>query len=195
MARPSKPVAVIEAEGVSHRTKAELESRKNAEESLLSNKELFERPEVVNNDIAHAEFQRVAELMRAIGKDDALYSSGINTYCLVYSEISELNEQKAMLDETMEMLKSSFERLEDDPAGAPSADQIIQFEKSFTRLVSQRLSLCTTIDKKRKMMLDLDKEYCMTLSAALRSIPKQPEKTQSALVKVLFGNDDDDEEE
>ena len=36
MARPSKPASVIRLEGKSHRTKKELRTRKQAEESLLS---------------------------------------------------------------------------------------------------------------------------------------------------------------
>ncbi len=193
MARPSKPAAVIAAEKKSHKTKAELKARAEAEADLLSGERLSERQEVKDNKIAHAEFLRVSKLMKAIGKDDALYSSGINTYCMLYSEINELGKNMQQLDLTTELLRESFEGLIDSREVTP--DEIISFEKSYTRLVSQRISLCSMIDKKRKMMLDIDKENCMTLSAALRSIPKQPEKTQSALVKVLFGNDDNDEEE
>ena len=186
--RPPKPAAVIKAEGVSHRTKAELEARQQAEESLLSNKELFERPEVAGNEIAHSEFVRVAELMKAIDKDDALYSSGLNTYCLLYAEIVDLQEQIKMLDGTADKLRDTYEKMIDDPNSGITPDNIIQFEKSFTRLISQKLSVLSMIDKKRKMMLDIDKENVMTVSAALRSIPKQPEKSNSELLKALFGS-------
>lgn len=186
MARPSKPIAMIEAEGKTHLTKAQIETRKNAESGLLSKKKLQERREVKDNKIAHAEFQRVAKLMKAIGKDDALYSSGINTYCMLYAEIGELQEQMKMLDETADLLKETFGRLVDDPDSGVDTEEIIKFEKSFTRLISQRLNISATIDKKRKMMLDIDKENVMTISAALRSIPKQPEKKENPLVAVLL---------
>ena len=191
MARPSKPAAVIEAEKKSHRTKAELEARKNAESGLLSKKKLQERKEVQDNKIAHAEFQRVSKLMRAIGKDDALYSSGINTYCLLYAEIGDLHDQEKALDRTAEALREKFEQIVDDPEYDIEPSEIIQFEKSFTRLISQRLNISSMIDKKRKMMLDIDKENVMTISAALRSIPKQPETKENPLLKAL--NSDDDE--
>lgn len=191
MARPSKPAAVIEAEKKSHRTKAELEARKNAESGLLSNKKLQERREVKENKIAHAEFQRVSKLMKAIGKDDALYSSGINTYCLLYAEIGDLHEQMKTLDETGEMLRETFGHLVDDPECAIAPEEIIQFEKAFTRLISQRLNISAVIDKKRKMMLDIDKENVMTISAALRSIPKKPEKKENALMAALRGDDEE----
>lgn len=189
--RPSKPAAVIEAEKKSHRTKAELEARKNAESGLLSNKKLQERKEVKENKTAHAEFQRVSKLMKAIGKDDALYSSGINTYCLLYAEIGDLHEQMKMLDETGEMLRETFGHLVDDPERAIDPEEIIQFEKAFTRLISQRLNISAVIDKKRKMMLDIDKENVMTISAALRSIPKKPEKKENALMAALRGDDEE----
>ncbi len=191
MARPSKPAAVIEAEKKSHRTKAELEARKNAESGLLSNKKLQERKEVRENKTAHAEFQRVSKLMKAIGKDDALYSSGINTYCLLYAEIGDLHEQMKTLDETGEMLRETFGHLVDDPERAIDPEEIIQFEKAFTRLISQRLNISAVIDKKRKMMLDIDKENVMTISAALRSIPKKPEKKENALMAALRGDDEE----
>lgn len=189
--RPSKPAAVIEAEKKSHRTKAELEARKNAESGLLSNRKLQERKEVRENKTAHAEFQRVSKLMKAIGKDDALYSSGINTYCLLYAEIGDLHEQMKTLDETGEMLRETFGHLVDDPERAIDPEEIIQFEKAFTRLISQRLNISAVIDKKRKMMLDIDKENVMTISAALRSIPKKPEKKENALMAALLGDDEE----
>ena len=42
-----------------HRTKAEIEDRKSAEEALASGEKLKERAEVRENKIAHREFLRV----------------------------------------------------------------------------------------------------------------------------------------
>ena len=53
MARPSKPVAVLESEKKSHRTKAELEQREKGEAALLSGKRCFERESVRANPVAH----------------------------------------------------------------------------------------------------------------------------------------------
>ena len=190
MARPSKPAEVIRQEKKSHRTKAELNTRDAGEKSLLSKTKMQERKEVKSDKIAHAEFLRVSKLMRAIGKDDALYSSALNTYCLLYSEIRELHEQLRTLDRTAALMRESFERLVDDPENRVASEQIIRFEQSFTRLVSQRLNISSTIDRKRKMMLDIDKENVMTVSAALRSIPKQPEKQENPLLAVLLGEEE-----
>ena len=49
MPTPPKPYAVLAGERKSHRTKAELEQRKEAEESLLSGVKIKETPEVRAN--------------------------------------------------------------------------------------------------------------------------------------------------
>ena len=43
--------------------------------------------------------------------------------------------------------------------------------------------------QKRKMMGDIEKENCMTVQAALRSIPKETgKKDDSPLMKILSGS-------
>jgi len=185
VARPSKPAAVIEAEKKSHRTKAEIEQRKKSETALLSNSPLYERGEVKKNKLAHSEFLRVAELMQSIGKDDALYSSGLNTYCQLYAEISEMELQKNEIAILAEELKEKFDTLP-----AMEYDDILQFTKQITKLISMQLSIGSEIDKKRRLMLAIDKENVMTISAALRSIPKTPEKAENPLIKALMGEEE-----
>lgn len=185
VARPPKPAAVIEAEKKSHRTKAELEQRKKGETALLSNTPLYERDEVKKSKVAHTEFLRVAELMQSIGKDDALYSSGLNTYCQLYAEISEMEQQKSEIAILAEKLKEKFDTLP-----AMEYDDILQFTKQVTKLASMQLSIGSEIDKKRRLMLAIDKENVMTISAALRSIPKTPEKAENPLIKALLGEEE-----
>ena len=71
--RPSKPVAANKK----HLTNAEKEQREHFEQALLSGKKISERKRARGDDVAHAEFRRVLALMKAIGKDDALYSEQI----------------------------------------------------------------------------------------------------------------------
>ena len=49
MARPSKPVSVIQMEKKSHRTKKELASRKRAEDQMLAGDKIRKFPEVREN--------------------------------------------------------------------------------------------------------------------------------------------------
>ena len=178
MGRPSKPVAVIEAEGKSHRTKAELECRKAAEDAVLSHEPLFERVEVRRNKLAHAEFKRVAKLMDAIGKNDALYSSGLNTYCLLYAEIAELEEEK-------NRIRAMIDKLSEKTEAVCDAEELVQAMKVIEKMLGKVLSVGTTIDQKRRLMLAIDKENVMTVSAALRSIPKTPEKEVNPILAAL----------
>ena len=123
--------------------------------------------------------------MSAIGKNDALYSSGLNTYCLLYSEISEMEREKQALSVLVKRLSDKVEELAE-------AEEIIEATKAVTKLISQKITLGSAIDKKRSMMLAIDKENVMTVSAALRSIPKAPEKKENALLAALRGEDDED---
>lgn len=71
--RPSKPVAVIRAEGKSHRTKAELNAREKGEAAFATGIPIKEKEETKKNVVAHKEFLRVTKLLNKIEKCDALY--------------------------------------------------------------------------------------------------------------------------
>lgn len=182
MARPSKPVSVIESEGKSHRTKAELKARAEAENSVLSGEPLSERQEVKKNKIAHKEFLRISKLMASIEKSDALYSSGINTYCMLYAEIRELQGDLSEISLLAEETKETFRSIEDI-----TPDQLITFTRQINKLLSQKTALMSAIDRKRNMMLAIDKENVMTISAALRTIPKTPQKQTNPIADLLGG--------
>lgn len=185
MGRPAKTAAVIESEKKSHRTKAELEKRKQAEQEMLSGKPLFERAEVKNNKAAHKEFLRVQKLMDGIGKNDALYSSGINTYCKLYAEITELEEDKSRIKELADSLEEKFGELED-----VQFEDMLKFTKQIQQLKGRTISIEAAIDRKRNMMLAIDKENVMTISAALRSIPKTPQKKENPILEALMSDDE-----
>ena len=73
--RPSKPVAVIRAEGKSHRTKAELNAREKGEAAFATGIPIKEKEETKKNVVAHKEFLRVTKLLNKIEKCDALYET------------------------------------------------------------------------------------------------------------------------
>ena len=173
--RPSKPVAVIMAEGKSHRTKAELEARKKGEAAFATGVALQEKAETANNLVAHREFLRVTELLTNIGKCDALYENIINRYCLIYAECRDFEEKRERfsldLEEMMDKLDNStteYYRLKSD------------MQKNIINLDKQ-------VQSKRKMLMDIEKESIMTLAAAMRSVPKTPENDANPLLAVLGG--------
>lgn len=176
MARPSKPASVIQLEGKSHRTKKELRTRKQAEESLLSGVKLKEMEEVKNNPRAHQEFLRMKKLLSGIEKSDDLYGSVINRYCLTLAECAEFEEKREHAQELMDRLEERSGEIE-----------FTEFLKLQDALAKQLISYDKQIQAKRKMLFDIEKENVMTIASALRSIPKTPEKKNNALKEALSG--------
>lgn len=176
MARPSKPVNVIELEKKSHRTKAELQQRRRAEAELLTGKIITETEEVKSNQLAHKEFLRVRKLLRAIGKDDDLYSGVINRYCLISAECMEFEQKRKNIIRQQETLKEHSKNMEYEDY----IEKSIELDKTL-------ISYDRQIQAKRKMLFDIEKENVMTIASALRSIPKKPETKKSALLEALNG--------
>lgn len=69
-------------------------------------------------------------------------------------------------------------------------DELIQAIKAIDKLLGRVLSVGATIDQKRRLMLAIDKENVMTVSAALRSIPKTPEKAVNPILAALSEDDE-----
>lgn len=204
MGRPSKPVATNRK----HLTAAEKEQREHYEQSLLSGKKITERKRVRADAVAHGEFRRVVALMRAIGKDDALYSEQINRYAELHSEEEFYKDLAADLrGELSELSRLSKEvtaavgqiadiRDELDEVGAKAlAESVAAVTAALAELLKRRGDLLKQISdadlkikQKREAKLAIERENCMSVSAALRTIPKDVHKDEDdELLKVLRG--------
>lgn len=158
MPRPSKTAEVIEKEGKSHRTKAEIKARKTAEAASLSGIRMHEFPETKANPVAHAEYRRVTRILTAVGKNDAIYESTINEYCAL----------KADIDRYMS-LRTELEQMDAAP------------EKKYALLIA-----CDKqIDKFKRRRFDIEKENAMTIASSLRAVPKKPESSANPLLDAL----------
>lgn len=177
MARPSMTAEVLEQEGRSHRTKAELKARKAGEAAQLTGKPLRERKAVRENEAAHREFKRVAGLLSAIGKGEALYEAIINRYCLLQGECGELEGLRKAAAADLDALRADYQ------AGKIKDAQV--FYKLLSGAQKNLLDLDKQLQAKRKMALDIEKECAMTISSAARSVPKKPEADKSPLLEVL----------
>ena len=187
MSRAVKPAATIAAEGRSHRTKAELEARAKAEKALLSGERLKERGAVKADENAHAEFKRVSRLLAAIGKADALYTAIVNRYCELFSETVMLSKVVTACKKVIDKVSEQVDRLEEE--GETNPDTLLAISSALAKALSSLNSADSKIMTKRKMMLDIEKECCMTVSAALRTIPKEADKPEDdALIKALSGD-------
>ena len=173
MARPSKIVAVLQVERRSHRTKAELQRRSEAEQELMTGKKLSERREVKENPVAHREFQRVNRLLTTIGKNDALYEPIINRYCMLQAECADFENKR-------ELFCTNLEGLMDEEKIEPATRYRLQ-----AQMQKSILDVDKQIQTKRRMMFDIEKECAMTISAAARSIPKKPDAKENPLIAAL----------
>lgn len=180
MPTPPKPANVIKLEGKSHRTNAELRQREQAEKSLLTGKTLKESKEVKENKFAHKEYQRIKNLLKAIEKDDDLYGSTINRYCLLIAECTEFQEKREKMYEQMCELEESRESFAKD-------EDLATYYKIQSTMQKNLIALDRQIQTKRKMLLDIEKENVMTIASSLRSIPKKPENKKNALLEALGG--------
>lgn len=176
MPTPCKPAAVIKIEKKSHRTKKELRQREQAEESLLTGQKITEAKEVKNNKIAHKEFLRITKLLQKIHKDDAMYGSVINRYCLLLAECNEFEEKREKLYHRSEELENHAGELE-----------YSEYIKMQIDLSKQIISFDKQIQTKRKMLFDIEKENIMTIASSLRSVPKKAEKKANPLKEALSG--------
>lgn len=181
MPTPPKPATVIRMEGKSHRTKRELAERERAEEQLLTGKVLQETKEVKDKPLAHKEYQRIKKLLRSIGKDDDLYGSIINRYCLLSAECTEFQEKREKFYKQIQELEDSRDSFDDDGA-------LSTYYKLQSSMQSNLLGLDRQLQSKRKMLLDIEKENIMTIASSLRSVPKKVDKKKNPLLEALGGD-------
>lgn len=186
MARAPKSVSVLNSEKKSHRTKAELAARQQGEQSLATGTMFIERPEVMKNPISHAEFVRLDGLLSKIGKNDAIYETVINRYCVMLAECLEFEEKREQIFTTAEKLNQKLNALGD----AAGLDELHKVTTGLVGLYKTMIEIDRQIESKRKMLLCIEKENIMTVSAALRSVPRSPKKKENPLLKALSGDDE-----
>lgn len=177
MSRPSKATAVLGEEKRSHRTKAELRQRAAAENALITGKKMRERPEVKDNEKAHKEWQRIRGLLEAAGKNEALYEATINRYCMLHAECLDFEHKRQLFSDQLDELTENTEL---------EATDRYKYQAQMQKNI---LAVDKQLQTKRRMMLDIEKECAMTISAAMRSIPKTTAEPKNPLMGIL--NDDD----
>ena len=177
MARPAKTASIIALEGKSHRTKKELAYRRRQENANLTGQPMKEDRNTRVNEVAHKEFLRLKKIMKAIEKDDAIYSAVINRYCIITSEVAALETTRMSLNELADEIKNH----RDD------YDSFKEYSKALVEMQGQIISVDISIQKKRQQLFQIEKENCMTVSSSLRVFNKTPETKTNALKEALGG--------
>ena len=175
MARPSKPVALVEG----HRTKDELELRREEESALLTHVPMQAQFIKKSHKTAAKEFERIKSLLAKIGKDDALYEQAINMHCLLVEECEQIQETRNQFTDSKAELQKDYD---ENRTGDPEADgmKATEYYKLLAELSKSVINCDRQLMQKRKMILDIDKENVLTVQSALRSIPKKPEKKKKS---------------
>lgn len=186
MPTPAKPYAVLSGEKKSHRTKAELNQRKQAEKSLSSDKKIGERQEVKDNKVAHKEFNRIKKLLEKIEKDDAFYEPVINRYCMIHAECREIEERREAFGKLIKDFEKQIDTIPKEDRVA-FMDELVRISNNIAKLAGQMNTCDKLLQQKRKMLFDIEKENIMTIAAALRTIPKNTEKKTNPLLEALGG--------
>ena len=118
---------------------------------------------------AHRLFVTCRRLLRKIGKNDALYSTTINRYCQLYAECLDFQRKREVYHQRAFDLEQQF----------ADETKTLAFYQTLADLEGKVIGLDRQVQAKRKMLLDIEKESCMTIAAALRAIPKQvPDETE-----------------
>lgn len=183
MARPSKPVAVLTQEKKSHRTKAELRKRQEAEAQTLSGVEMKERREVKDNKDAHKEFIRIKKLLKNIEKNDSLYEAVINRYALIQAECRDFEVKRESFQNDLDELTEKRDEMLDNEEITLS-----EYFRMKAAMQGKIIDLDKQVQAKRKMLFEIEKENLMTIAAALRNIPKKEDTADDPLLKVLRGS-------
>lgn len=186
MPTPSKPYTVLQGEKKSHRTKAELSQRKQAEDALSSKIKIRKRKEIKENKAASKEFDRIMKLLDGIDKDDALYEPVINRYCMLQAECIEIEERRTAF---YTIIKEFEEKVKEIPKEDKQVfiDELAEIAANMCKLAGHMNACDKLLQQKRKMLLDIEKENIMTIASALRSVPKKVEKKTNALREALGG--------
>ena len=158
MARPPKPFTVLKNEGKSHRTKSEMKMREEGEKKLLTGQKLREHQEVKENEVAHKEFLRIKKLLEKIEKNDALYETVINRYCMMLAECSDFEKKREELYKLTFELKEEYEIITENMDDDEKHGIMIEFTKNIAKLQTTMINLDKQIQAKRKMLLEIEKE-------------------------------------
>lgn len=138
------------------RGRKENKAREEAEENLYSGIPIMEWKEVKEDAEAHKEFLRVKKVFKSIGKDDGLFETTINTYCLLLSECKEMQNNIRTMKQWVN----------------EAVNMAIKMEISKHMLQVEKL-----LQLKRNHLFTIQKENMMTLAGALRAIPKKQLET------------------
>jgi hypothetical protein len=165
--RPSKPINLILLEGKTHLTKKQIAERQAKEESLKSNALFKANKKVKSNPVALEMFTKLQKLYKDIDYVDGLDENVINRYCLLTSEV-----------DNMEIL---LQRMEDDIDKCETSAQMVTMYKSISGMEGN-------LNRSRDMLLKIEDRLFLNPTSRVKNVPKKQEAPPENEFDRKFGN-------
>lgn len=121
---------------------------------------------------------RIKKLLKSIKKDDDIFGSAINRYCLLQAKLADFEKKREDISQGIQMVEEDRDNIEEDSS-------LTSYYKILANMEKTMIDIDKQVMAKRKMMLDLEKENLMTVAAAMRSIPKKAAEKKSRLREVI----------
>ena len=146
-----------------HRSTAEKQAIRTRLEKSLTHLPLEPDDLVKSNSYALELFNKIANLLHKIGRDDALFSNSLNRYCIKSSELRnvtlQLNKIQELLDseDDVKQYKSLLKSYNDLTKTSNSISQILVILEKELTLTPQALSRCKLPIPEQDTNIDLSK--------------------------------------
>ena len=132
------------------------------------------------------EWDRITEILDRIDKNDRTYETVINRYCLMLAECRDMEKLKKTIEKSIkDLIKAFKEQVLAEVSPMDKAELLINFTEQMYKMSATLIKYDREVEKKRAMLLAIEKESGMTLAAMLRTIPKEPEKAANPLLEAL----------
>ena len=181
--RNAQPVDILKAKGKKHLTKAEIETREEAE-IKLGDKELL-CPGYVKNDVAA--FSKWREI-KHIYKDVDFVSSGdvglLGRYCMTFSEYLKLLERMKRISN----IHNNSDDLEDYVNDSEEFDYRVK--KQLMDIISTDgiLRIETAINKKQDLLLKMEDRLFLNPLSKVKNVPKEKKPEPKDPNAAMFGD-------
>jgi phage terminase small subunit len=157
--RPAKPIDLLMMEGKKHLTKAEIEARKDREQSLRSGTTFRANEKVRNNPVAMRIFRSLKRLYKNIDYVEGLDEAVINRYCLMTAEI--------------DGLETLVSKMQDDIDECEEAADRVQLYKTIS-------SSEITINRMRDMLLRIEDRLFLNPTSRVKNVPPPKKEEEPA---------------
>lgn len=147
MGRLPKTATQLRLEGKSHKTKAELAQREQAEQAWRTGWPIECTDEIKADPVAMAEFERVTAILTVYGTNDELFGNRVRRYCTTTSELY------SIWDEIKKLQRLAIEHANDKQG--PVYDKLAdKFERHGLRLCAE--------------LREFEHEYGMTVVSSMQ---------------------------